>query len=145
MDIGSAGTHPQAGSTSSQANRASLPQAGSTSSQASSTSSQASSSRSPKAGTPMSSSNSPSLRWENTLEEPKFKLVINLSSKPLTQGQRSLLAKGPNFVVTSRNPPNIVYITALESVCSKLGQQDVEELRANINRVLKSSHPLNLI
>ena len=26
-------------------------------------------------------------------------------------------------------------------MCTKLGQQDVEELRADINRVLKSSHP----
>ena len=29
----------------------------------------------------------------------------------------------------------------MESVCSKLHQQDAEELRANINRVLRPSHP----
>ena len=69
------------------------------------------------------------------------KWVINLSSKPLTQAQRSLLAKGPNFVVTLRHPPNLEYIVAIESVCTKLGQQDAEELRTEINRVLKSSHP----
>ena len=30
---------------------------------------------------------------------------------------------------------------AIESVYTKLGQQDAEELRAEINRVLRSSHP----
>ena len=62
-------------------------------------------------------------------------------SKPLTQAQRSLLAKGPNFVVTPRHPPNLEYITAIETACTTLGQQDAEELKAEINRVLRSSHP----
>ena len=31
---------------------------------------------------------------------------------------------------------------AIESVCTKLGQQDTEEVRAEINRVLRSSHPM---
>ena len=35
-------------------------------------------------------------------EEPNPKWVINLSNKPLTPAQRSVLAKGPNFVVTPR-------------------------------------------
>ena len=48
---------------------------------------------------------------------------------------------GPNFAVTPKHPPNLEYITAVESVYSKLGQQDAEELRADINRVLRSSHP----
>ena len=61
--------------------------------------------------------------------------MINLSSNPLTQAQRSVLAKGPNFVI-----PNLEYITAIESVCTKLGQQDAEECRVEINRVLRSSH-----
>ena len=38
------------------------------------------------------------------LEEPNPKWLINLSSKPLTPAQRSVLAKGPNFVVTPRHP-----------------------------------------
>ena len=63
-----------------------------------------------------------------------------LSSKPLTKAQRSVLAKGPNLVVFLRHPPNLSYITVIESVCTKLGQQDAEELRADINRVLRSSH-----
>ena len=39
----------------------------------------------------------------------------------------SVLAKGPNFAVSSGHPPNLKYITAIESVCTKLGQQDAEE------------------
>ena len=69
------------------------------------------------------------------------KWVINLSGKPLTQVQRSVLAKGPNFVVSPRHPPNLEYITAIESGCTKLSQKDAEELRADINQVLRSSHP----
>ena len=51
------------------------------------------------------------------------------------------MAKGPNFAVTPRQPPNLEYITAIEAACTKLSQQDAEELRADINRVLRSSHP----
>ena len=74
-------------------------------------------------------------------EDLNPKWVINLSSKPLTPAQRSVLAKGPNFAVTPKQPPNLEYITAIEAVCTKLSQQDAEELRADINRVLRSSHP----
>ena len=44
-------------------------------------------------------------------------------------------------MVTARHPPNLEYITAIEAACTKLSQQDAEELRAEINRVLTSSHP----
>ena len=59
-------------------------------------------------------------RGGNTLEGPGHKWVINLSSKPLTKAQRSLLAKVPNYVVTPRHPSNLEYITAIESACIKL-------------------------
>ena len=74
-------------------------------------------------------------------EDPNPKWVINLSSKPLTPAQRSVLAKGPNFAVSPKQPPNLGYITAIEAASTKLSQQDAEELRAEVNRVLKSSHP----
>ena len=77
----------------------------------------------------------------NSLEDSNLKWVFNLSSKCLTQAQQSELAKGPNFVVSPRYPPNLGYITAIESVCTKLDQQDAEELRTEINRVLRFSHP----
>ena len=44
-------------------------------------------------------------------------------------------------MVTPRQPPNLEYITAIEAACTKLRQQDAEELRADINRVLRSSQP----
>ena len=74
-------------------------------------------------------------------EDPNPKWVINLSSKPLTPAQMSVLAKGPNFAVSPKQPPNLEYITAIEAACTKLSQQDAEELRAEVNRVLRSSHP----
>ena len=77
---------------------------------------------------------------DSSMEEPNSKWVFNLSSEPLTPAQRSVLARGPNFAVSPRQPPNLEYITAIESAYTKLSQQDTE-LRANINRVLRSSHP----
>ena len=59
----------------------------------------------------------------------------------MTQAQRSVLAKGPNFAVAPMHPPNLEYIMTIETTCTKLGQQDAEELRAEINRVLRYSHP----
>ena len=74
-------------------------------------------------------------------EEPNPKWVINFSNIPLTPAQRSVLAKGPNFAVTPRQPPNLEYITAIEAACTKLSQRDAEELRADINRVLPPPKP----
>ena len=76
-------------------------------------------------------------------EDPNPKWVINLSNKPLTPAQRSVLAKQPNFVVSPKQPSNLEYITAIEAACTKLSLQDAEELRAEVNRVLRSSHPPN--
>ena len=90
-------------------------------------------------GTPSSTPPSRSSQG-SSIEEPNPKWVINLSNKPLTPAQRSVLAKGPNFAVTPRQPPNLEYITAIEAACTKLSQQDAEELRADVNRVLRSSH-----
>ena len=92
-----------------------------------------------EAGSSPSRHNTP--QGSSPSEEPNPKWVINLSSKPLTPAQRSVLAKGPDFVVTPRHPPNLEYITAIEAACTKLSQQDAEELRADINQVLRSSHP----
>ena len=79
------------------------------------------------------------------MDDPTHKWVKNLSSTPLTQAQKSMPAKGPNYAIALRHPPHLEYITAIESVCLKLSQQDVEECRANVNRLLRGSHPPNLI
>ena len=56
----------------------------------------------------------------SSMEEPNAKWEINLFSKSLTKAQRSVLAKGPNFAVSPRHPPNLEYITAIEAACTKL-------------------------
>ena len=55
----------------------------------------------------------------------------------ITEAQESLLAKGPNFAITPVNIPNVDYITAIESVCPKLKEEDAMELRADINSLLR--------
>ena len=125
----------QAENTGSQAGNTSASQAGSpledsasqavsTSSQTHSTNSQGASAtlpQAPQASRQPNSTNTPqgSPRG-NSLEIPNPKWVINLSSKPLTQAQRSVLAKGPNFAVTPRHPPNLEYIMTIEAACTKL-------------------------
>ena len=70
-------------------------------------------------------------------EEDINKWVINLSKTELTLAQKSLLAKGPNFAISPNNIPNLEYITAIESMCPKLKEEDASELRANINALLR--------
>ena len=65
------------------------------------------------------------------------KWVINLSKTELTQAQKSVLSKGPNYAVSPNNIPNLDYITAIETVCSKLKEEDVAELRGEINGILR--------
>ena len=48
-----------------------------------------------------------------------------------------MLEKGPNFAISPSNIPNLDYITAIETVCSKLKEEDAAELRGEINGILK--------
>ena len=63
--------------------------------------------------------------------------VINLSKTELTEAQKSVLSKGPNFAISPDNVPNLDYITAIEIMCSKLKEKDAAELRGEINAVLR--------
>ena len=56
------------------------------------------------------------------------KWVINLSKTPLTKGKKSLLVKGPNFAIAPNKIPNVDYITAVESMCHKLKEEDAGNL-----------------
>ena len=67
------------------------------------------------------------------------KWVVNLSKTSLTEGPKSVLAKGPNFSRAPKYIPNVDYITAVESMCPKLKEEDAMELRANINSFIKES------
>ena len=80
-----------------------------------------------------SNSNSQSQVYNNN------KWVINLSKTSLTEDQRSVLAKGPNFSTAPGYIPNVDYITAAESMCPKLKEEDAMELRANINSILRKA------
>ena len=55
----------------------------------------------------------------------KKKWVINLSSKPLTDGEQSLLQKGPKFTVSSPKVPLTEYTAATKRICDELGENTV--------------------
>ena len=67
------------------------------------------------------------------------KWVINLSKQKLTQGQISVLAKGPNFSIAPNNIPNLDYITTVETMCGKLKAEDAMALRTDINALLRKA------
>ena len=67
------------------------------------------------------------------------KWVINLSKTSLTEAQKAVLAKGPNYAITPSHIPNVDYITAIESMCPKLREDDAMELRSDINSILRKA------
>ena len=70
------------------------------------------------------------------------KWVINLSSISLSKDHESLLAHGPNFVITPQKLPLGEYITNIEKACQSLDTNTVEELRSEVYRVLRQPHQL---
>ena len=50
------------------------------------------------------------------------KWVINLSSKPLSDGEQSLLQKGPKFAVSSSKVPLMEYIAVTKRICDELSE-----------------------
>ena len=69
----------------------------------------------------------------------KNKWVINLSKTSLTEAQKAVLAKGPNYSITPNQIPNVDYITVVESMCPKLKEEDAMELRSDINSLLRKA------
>ena len=69
----------------------------------------------------------------------KNKWVINLSKTNLTEAQKAVLAKGPNYSITPNHIPNVEYITVVESMCCKLKEDDAMELRSDINSLLRKA------
>ena len=53
------------------------------------------------------------------------KWVINLSSKPLSDGEQSLLQKGSKFAVSSSKVPLTEYIAVTKRICDELGENTV--------------------
>ena len=58
----------------------------------------------------------------------------------MSHAQEALLLKGSNYAITPKYPHHLEYFTSIESACQKLDHQEAEELKADINRVLGSSH-----
>ena len=71
----------------------------------------------------------------------KNKWVINISSKPLTAVQESLLSHRPNFVVVPRGPPIVECVTVVEQICQKLVQGEADELSREVKAILKKAQP----
>ena len=92
-------------------------------------------------GNNMFRSNSNQAQVNHNSNSINSKWVINLSSHPLTPAQVSLLSKGPNFALAPNNPPNVEFISAIELACQKLTEQDVQELRAEVNIILRKAKP----
>ena len=74
-----------------------------------------------------------------TSDTSMSKWVKNLSHKPLTQAQRSLLAHGPNYAIIPRNSPKEEYIAAIEQACHKLKEGKADELRVEVKNLLKKA------
>ena len=75
------------------------------------------------------------------LEGGKYnnKWVIKLSKISLTEAQKAVLSKGLNYAITHSYIPNVDYITAIESMCPKLREDDAMELRLDINSLLRKA------
>ena len=63
----------------------------------------------------------PAYRNTPVLDIIKKKWVINLSSKPLMDGEQSLLQKGPKFAVSSSTVPLTKYIAVTKKICHSHG------------------------
>ena len=66
---------------------------------------------------------------------------LNLQTLLLRVGLLALIKMDSLIYLDKWHPPNLEYITAIGAACTKLGQQDTEELRANINWVLRAFTP----
>ena len=90
-----------------------------------------------------SNSNQAKVNLNSKCNSTTSKWVINLSSLPLTPAQVSLLSKGPNFSLLPNNPPNVEFISAIELACQKITEKDAQELRAEVNIMLRRAKPPN--
>ena len=69
------------------------------------------------------------------------KWVINMSSTPLTEAQKQVLVRGPNFTIFPRSPPIGEYIAVAEQTCQSLAKGVAEELCAEVKAVIKKIQP----
>ncbi|KER24426.1 hypothetical protein T265_07902 [Opisthorchis viverrini] len=67
--------------------------------------------------------------------------VVNLSNRPLSEKERTLLDKGVNFTLSKRVIRSKEIISSVESVFQKLPSMEAERLRIQLVTVLKSQQP----
>ena len=67
------------------------------------------------------------------------KTVRNLSKRPLSPEETSVLALGLNFSVTPRSLPVVDVITVLEDTATQLPQKEAEEFRVQTKRCIEKS------
>ena len=67
------------------------------------------------------------------------KVVRNLSTRPLTEDEKKVLALGLNYAVTPRMIPVHNIIAATEATAKQLDTTTAEKLRAGVSQVLQSS------
>ena len=78
------------------------------------------------------------IRHNNALENRRENTCVrNLSTTSLTQDQVKALSNGHNYAIVPKVPPVGEYITTIENVCNQLQQGKAEELRGEIQTVLK--------
>ena len=69
------------------------------------------------------------------------KWVINLSSKPLSDGEQSILQKDPKFAISSSKVPITEYIAVTKRICDELGEnttgKDCTEIYQKTKEVLQ--------
>ena len=64
-----------------------------------------------------------------------------MSSIPLTEAQKQLLAHGPNFAISPKRPSIGEYITAVEQTCKRISQWEAEEVWTEVKAVIKKMQP----
>ena len=82
----------------------------------------------------------PTSNHTNTSHMDKW--VINLSKTPLTQEQLSLLQKAL-IMPSPPNTPIEAYIASTEQAANKLPTQEADELRSDVNRLIKKLQQQN--
>ena len=67
----------------------------------------------------------------------KNKWFINISDKPLSADEESLLAHRSNFVIVLKDQPIVQYVAAIEHACTKLEEGKAEEFRVQVKAAIQ--------
>ena len=78
---------------------------------------------------------------DQTPRVDKNKWVINLSSRPLSGAEVSLLEKGLNFAVTPTNIPATEIVAKVESAIRTLDSEQADTVRRSANNILQQAEP----